>query len=71
MVVRALLALFLGHTNNNASANSNHNSNSNLIEGTFQLATAHNFEAYLAELGVNYVLRRLASLANPTVSISR
>ena len=81
LVVRSLLALFLGSptysssssssSNNNSQNSSSSRSHSNLIEGTFQLESAHNFEAYLAELGVNIILRRLASLANPTVTISR
>ena len=80
LVVRSLLALFLGSPTYSSSSSSNNNSqnsssssrsHSNLIEGTFQLESAHNFEAYLAELGVNIILRRLASLANPTVTISR
>ena len=79
LVVRSLLALFLGSptysssssNNNSQNSSSSSRSHSNLIEGTFQLESAHNFEAYLAELRVNIILRRLASLANPTVTISR
>ena len=82
LVVRSLLALFLGSptyssssssssNNNSQNSSSSSRSHSNLIEGTFQLESEHNFEAYLAELGVNIILRRLASLANPTVTISR
>ena len=33
--------------------------------------TSTNFDAYLSELGVNFILRNLAKLAKPTVSISR
>ena len=33
--------------------------------------TSTNFDAYLSELGVNFILQNLAKLAKPTVSISR
>ena len=35
------------------------------------LGSSENFDAYLAELGVNFILRNLASLAKPTVTIDR
>jgi hypothetical protein len=70
LVVRSLLNLFMGGPTQPTNA-LNSRTNSNLMEGTFHLSTAHNFDAYLAELGVSYLLRRLASLASPTVTISR
>jgi hypothetical protein len=70
LVVRSLLNLFMGGPTQPTTA-LNSRTNSNLMEGTFHLSTAHNFDAYLAELGVSYLLRRLASLASPTVTISR
>jgi hypothetical protein len=68
MVVRALVTLFLGSPSHSKTAN---NSSSNLMEGTYHLASSYNFDAYLAELGVSFILRRLANLASPTVTISR
>ena len=69
VVVRAVLSLFLGspgplHPSSSAPAPS-------LAEGTYQLHSTHNFEAYLAELGVNIILRRLANMVTPTVTVSR
>jgi hypothetical protein len=71
LVVRSLLNLFMGGPTTQANTPLTSRTNSNLMEGTFHLSTAHNFDAYLAELGVSYLLRRLASLASPTVTISR
>jgi hypothetical protein len=71
LVVRSLLNLFIGAPTQLTTTPLNSRPHSNLIEGTFHLSTAHNFDAYLAELGVSYLLRRLASLASPTVTISR
>lgn len=43
---------------------------SGLIPGIFDYESSVNFDNYLAALGVNYVLRKLAGLASPTVTIS-
>lgn len=43
---------------------------SELIPGIFDYESSVNFDSYLAALGVNYVLRKLAGLASPTVTIS-
>jgi len=73
VVVRAVLGLFLGsappspllHPPGTAAPPPN------LAEGVYQLGSAHNFDAYLAELGVNLLLRRLANMVTPTVTVSR
>ena len=44
---------------------------SNAISGVYDYGRSTNFEAYLQELGVSYILRRLAGLASPTVTITR
>nr|ACO15704.1 Fatty acid-binding protein [Caligus clemensi] len=42
-----------------------------LMTGTFTYGHSTNFEAYLKELGVPYLLRSLALLASPVVTISK
>ena len=42
-----------------------------LYIGTFYLESSDNFEAYLTELGVGYILRQLAMLALPIITIDR
>jgi hypothetical protein len=42
-----------------------------VIEGTFYLHSSSNFDAYLAELGVSYILRQLALLASPVITVGR
>ncbi|QQP42344.1 Fatty acid-binding protein, partial [Caligus rogercresseyi] len=42
-----------------------------LLTGTFTYGHSSNFEPYLKELGVPYLLRSLAQLASPTVTISK
>ncbi|CAB4058047.1 unnamed protein product [Lepeophtheirus salmonis] len=42
-----------------------------LLTGTFTYGHSNNFEAYLKELGVPYLLRSLALLASPVVTISK
>ena len=44
---------------------------SELIPGVYDYESSLNFDNYLTELGVNYVLRKLAGLAYPTVRISK
>ena len=44
--------------------------NSDLIPGIYDYESSQNFENYLQELGVNYILRKLARLASPAVTIS-
>lgn len=41
------------------------------IEGEFYYQSASNFENYLKELGVSFLLRNLAGLATPVVTISK
>ncbi len=69
VVVRAVLTLFLGSPDTLFPPSNG--PSFNLAEGTYHLGPTHNFDAYLAELGVSFILRRLASLASPTVTISR
>ena len=45
--------------------------NMSLITGTFAFERQTNFQNYLKELGVPYVLRTLAGIARPVVTISR
>ena len=40
------------------------------IPGTYKLESNYNFDLYLQEMGVNYFLRQLAMLAQPTVTIA-
>ena len=42
---------------------------SNLIPGIYDYESSVNFDNYLKALGVNYVLRKLAGLAYPVVTI--
>jgi len=44
---------------------------SSLIQGVYDYESSENFEAYLRELGVPYLLRVFAGLARPTVTISK
>ena len=43
---------------------------SDLIPGIYDYQSSQNFDNYLKELGVDYVLRKLAGLASPVVTIS-
>jgi len=67
LILRSLLLLFLGPPDRGPSIINS----TSLIEGTYNLESSENFNAYLQELGVSYILRNLASLAKPTVTISR
>ena len=40
------------------------------FHGSWRLVSSENFEAYLKELGINVVLRKLAFLVTPTVTFS-
>ena len=40
-----------------------------MITGIYDYQSSVNFDNYLKQLGVNYVLRKLAALASPTVTI--
>ena len=42
-----------------------------LIPGTYTFERQSNFQNYLKELGVPYVLRTLAGIARPVVTVSR
>ena len=44
--------------------------NSNLIPGIYIYETSQNFDSYLKELGVNYILRQFAGWVTPIVNIS-
>jgi len=70
LILRSLFLLFLGKGTLQSGGTSPSNSSS-IIEGTYYLESSTNFDNYLAELGVNFILRNLASLAKPTVTISR
>ena len=41
------------------------------INGTYNYGSSENFDAYLKELGVGWLLRRAAGLARPTISVTR
>ncbi len=41
------------------------------ITGSYYFKSSENFQDYLKELGVSYVLRSLAGLASPVVTISK
>lgn len=43
---------------------------SHLIPGIYNYESSVNFDNYLAALGVQYMLRKLAGLAYPTVTVS-
>ena len=43
---------------------------SNLIPGIYDYESSVNFDNYLAALGVSYVLRKLAGLAYPVVTVT-
>merc|ERR1711983_626245 len=43
---------------------------SNLVPGIYDYESSVNFDNYLAALGVNFILRKLAGLAYPVVTIS-
>ena len=77
IVVKSLLLLFLGPGNNNSPVYNNvttsNISSSDMelfIPGTYKLESNYNFDLYLQEMGVNYFLRQLAMLAQPTVTIA-
>ena len=44
--------------------------NSDLIPGIYIYETSQNFDSYLEELGVNYILRQFAGWVTPIVNIS-
>jgi hypothetical protein len=72
VLVRAVLCLFLGSVGPPPQRPPGSDAPTpNLAEGVYQLGSAHNFDAYLAELGVNLLLRRLAGMVTPTVTVSR
>jgi hypothetical protein len=72
VLVRAVLCLFLGSVGPPPQRPPGSDAPTpNLAEGVYQLGSAHNFDAYLAELGVNLILRRLAGMVTPTVTVSR
>jgi len=77
LITRGLLLLFLGPedlrpsmrgTNETSSLNRTMMP-SNLMAGTFHLHSSDNFDAYLSELGVSFILRQLASLAFPIITV--
>ena len=76
--LRGVLLLFLGQdsplppppTTNNTTTTSS-SSSEILMSGTFYLHSSDNFDAYLTELGVGFILRQLASLAYPIVTVDR
>merc|ERR1712212_461374 len=58
-----------GTTNNSSSLNGTMLLPSSLMSGTFHLHSSDNFDAYLSELGVSFILRQLASLAFPIITV--
>jgi len=70
MLLKAILYLFMGYPNSQGGFHEVSNT-STLMEGSYYLESSSNFDAYLAELGVGYILRNLAQLAKPTIHISR
>eukprot|EP00088_Acartia_fossae_P066879 TRINITY_DN8311_c2_g1_i5.p1 TRINITY_DN8311_c2_g1~~TRINITY_DN8311_c2_g1_i5.p1 ORF type:complete len:192 (-),score=17.26 TRINITY_DN8311_c2_g1_i5:1438-2013(-) len=70
MIIRALFLLFLGNSQSQGESPAISEKQS-LIFGKYSLGSTENFDAYLAELGVNFILRNLAKLAKPTINISR
>jgi len=75
LITRGLLLLFLGAEDLRRSGPSNSTSSnrttspSSLMSGTFHLHSSDNFDAYLSELGVSFILRQLASLAFPIITV--
>lgn len=69
LIFRALTNFFLPPSQNLVKLNNS--SDSDLLLGKFSLNSTDNFDNYLAELGVSYILRQLAQLASPIVTISR
>lgn len=45
--------------------------NIDLIPGTYTLQHSRNFDSYLKELGISYILRQMASWAQPEVTITK
>lgn len=75
LITRGILLLFLGPedlrpsgTNHSLSLNETMLPSS-LMAGTFHLHSSDNFDAYLSELGVSFILRQLASLAFPIITV--
>ena len=76
LLTRAMSLLLLGPTDmtkgeNLTKTNATSKIKAPLFTGTFYLESSDNFEAYLTELGVGYILRQLALLALPIVTIDR
>lgn len=72
MILKSLLVLFLGKNDVNVRGRSNlESAKPLLILGKYHLESTENFDEYLYELGVSYILRNLARLAKPTITISR
>jgi len=75
LITRGLLLLFLGAEDlrrsgpNNSTSSNRTTSPSSLMSGTFHLHSSDNFDAYLSELGVSFILRQLASLAFPIITV--
>lgn len=73
LITRGILLLFLGPedlrpSNHSLSLNETMLPSS-LMAGTFHLHSSDNFDAYLSELGVSFILRQLASLAFPIITV--
>merc|ERR1712156_1270841 len=45
--------------------------NGDWVTGTYSLEESNNFDNYLKELGVGFILRQLAQVAQPTVTVGR
>jgi hypothetical protein len=70
MILKSLLVLFLGKNDVQGRANLT-DAKPLMILGKYHLGATENFDEYLYELGVSYILRNLAKLAKPTITISR
>ena len=62
-------SLYTGTTADHNSSSSE-DSLLDLMEGSFHLHSSDNFDSYLEELGVGYILRQLAALAFPIITVS-
>ena len=85
LLLRAHLLLFLGPGNQQPAAHpanwtaqlqgnltkSLTEAGSELINGTYYYESSDNFDAYLTELGVGWLLRQAAMLAFPIVTVIR
>ena len=82
ILVKSIILLLLGPPNlegffdtNSTTLNLNNNTepslcNYNYVPGVYNFESSSNFDNYLKALGVGFIMRQLASLAEPVVTIS-